>query len=50
MKLQLITFITASMLMVSCDTTSQMYESEDGRFKVNFLGATPEVSSQSVAT
>ena len=28
----------------------EIYESEDGRFKVNFLGATPEVSSQSVPT
>ena len=31
-------------------TEAVMYESEDGRFKVNFLGATPEVSSQSVPT
>jgi hypothetical protein len=29
---------------------SEMYESEDGRFKVNFLGGTPDISNQSVAT
>ena len=29
---------------------SKMYESEDGRFKVNFLGATPEISTESVPT
>jgi hypothetical protein len=29
---------------------SEIYESEDGRFKVNFLGGTPEVSTQSVPT
>ena len=29
---------------------SEIYESEDGRFKVNFLGATPEISSESVPT
>ena len=29
---------------------SEMYESEDGRFKVNFLGATPEVSQEVIPT
>ena len=85
MKLQIITCIAVSILMVSCGDSdnvtaelnelaneleknnevlvdqaeavideaaisSEMYESEDGRFKVNFLGATPEISSESVPT
>ena len=85
MKLQVITTIAASILMVSCGDSdsltaelnelaneleknnevladnaeavtdeatipSEMYESEDGRFKVNFLGATPEISTESVPT
>ena len=85
MKLQVITCIATSMLMVSCGgdsdsltaelnelneleksnevlaenaealteeatIASEMYESEDGRFKVNFLGATPEISTESVPT
>ena len=29
---------------------SEIYESEDGRFKVNFLGATPEVSQEVIPT
>jgi len=29
---------------------SEIYESEDGRFKVNFLGGTPEVSTQAIPT
>ena len=85
MKLQVITIIAASILMVSCGDSdsltaelnelaneleknnevladnaeaaaeeatiiSEMYESEDGRFKVNFLGGTPEITTQSVPT
>jgi hypothetical protein len=85
MKLQVITTIAASILMVSCGDSdsltaelnelaneleknnemladnaeavaeeatiiSEMYESEDGRFKVNFLGGTPEITTQSVPT
>lgn len=30
--------------------SSEIYESEDGRFKINFLGATPDVSTQSIPT
>ena len=86
MKLQVITCIATSMLMVSCGgdsdsltaelnelaneleknnevsaenaealteeatISSEMYESEDGRFKVNFLGGSPEITTQSVPT
>jgi|TARA_B110000495_G_C23017403_1_gene602899 hypothetical protein len=65
MKTLLTTCIIASMIMVSCGGDSlndlgneieeaaiplEIYESEDGRFKVNFLGATPDVSTQSIPT
>ena len=53
MKTILTTCIAASMMMVSCggdSLTSEIYESEDGRFKINFLGATPTVSQQAVPT
>jgi len=30
--------------------SSDLYESEDGRFKINFLGGTPDVSSQAIPT
>ena len=30
--------------------SSEIYESEDGRFKVNFLGGTPDVSTQAIPT
>ena len=53
MRTILTTCIAASMMMVSCggdSLTSEIYESEDGRFKINFLGATPAVSQQAVPT
>jgi hypothetical protein len=30
--------------------SAEIYESEDGRFKVNFLGGTPDVSTQAIPT
>ena len=30
--------------------SAEIYESEDGRFKVNFLGGTPDVSTQAIST
>jgi len=61
MKLRIITCVVASILFSACGSSdnvsaelntipSEMYESEDGRFKVNFLGGTPDVTSQSVPT
>ena len=35
---------------VEATIPSEIYESEDGRFKVNFLGATPEVSQEVIPT
>ena len=36
--------------VVEATIPSEIYESEDGRFKVNFLGATPEVSQEVIPT
>jgi len=49
MKLRIITCVAVSILFSAC-ISSKMYESEDGRFKVNFLGGTPDVTAQSVPT
>ena len=42
--------VTEEVVAEEAPFSPEIYESEDGRFKVNFLGATPEVSSQSVPT
>jgi hypothetical protein len=42
--------VTEEVVTEEATFSPEIYESEDGRFKVNFLGATPEVSSQSVPT